>query len=322
MKATSVKVGIGLLLFVLPSAVMADYWPPPENLGPVVNSASNENGVFIYGGALYFTSDRPGGQGGHDVYKSTGTPGLWGAPQNVTTLNTAGEERAPSIACVNGHSVIVFGRKVVSGTDFDVWTSANSDICPDTPIAGWAAPSVMAPSSPAGDDEMPYMTPDGSTLYFGSNRPGGYGGYDIWVSQWSGTSWSAPENLGPVVNTSADERGPSISEDGTTMYLGSNRPGGYGGVDIYASTWVGGAWTTPVNLGADINTADDETCPQSDGGDLYFRSTRPGGYGQGDLYVSRRSIPTVSEWGLIVLTLLLLTAGTIVFARRRRVVTA
>jgi hypothetical protein len=109
--------------------------------------------------------------------------------------------------------------------------------------------------------------------------------------------WSAPVNLGPVINTAANEQHPAISRDGLSLYISSDRPGGFGGTDIWTSQRACAdaqdpacAWQTPVNLGPNINSAGNDLAPAftPDGHQLYFHSTGRGGCGLADLFVARR----------------------------------
>jgi len=106
------------------------------------------------------------------------------------------------------------------------------------------------------------------------------------------SDWSAPVNLGPVVNSAAADIEVAISKDGLSLYLASNRPGGFGSFDIWVSqrASVDDPWGPPHNLGPTINTAAREQAPSLtiDGHRLYFFSDRSGGFGNTDLYVSRR----------------------------------
>jgi hypothetical protein len=107
------------------------------------------------------------------------------------------------------------------------------------------------------------------------------------------SEWSAPVNLGPIINTTPYfEQGPAISKDGLSLYFHSNGPGGFGPPDIYVSQRpsVDAPWGPPQNLGPNINTSAGEASPMlsPDGHRLYFQSARPGGFGGTDLYVSRR----------------------------------
>ena len=114
--------------------------------------------------------------------------------------------------------------------------------------------------------------------------------------------WSIPVNLDSTINTALNEQGPTLSGDGLSLYFGSDRPGGLGGFDIWVSqrACTDCSWETPVNLGAVVNTAAAETGPglSVDGHLLFFRSTREGGQGLGDVYVSRRANPNDDfGWG-------------------------
>ena len=113
--------------------------------------------------------------------------------------------------------------------------------------------------------------------------------------------WSRPVSLGPTVNTTAHDQTPSISRDGLSMYFASNRPGGVGvGFDLWVAQRlaIDLPWETPVNLGPTVNTPANENGPSlsADGRYLFFVSTRPGGPGLADLYMSRR---TLSDSGYV-----------------------
>ena len=117
--------------------------------------------------------------------------------------------------------------------------------------------------------------------------------------------WSEPENLGSTINTTFNEQGPTLSNDELSLYFGSDRPGGIGGFDIWVSqrSCKECAWETPVNVGPAVNTTSDETGPglSIDGHLLFFRSTRPGGAGLGDVFLSKRANPKDDfGWGVPV----------------------
>jgi hypothetical protein len=105
-------------------------------------------------------------------------------------------------------------------------------------------------------DDAPKLTLDGRYMYFESNRPGGYGYLDIYVAENINGVWQTPVNLGPAINSSADDGDPNISPDGKTLIFDSSRGGYYGGGgDIFQSTKVNGVWQPAVNLGPTINNA-------------------------------------------------------------------
>jgi len=143
-------------------------------------------------------------------------------------------------------------------------------------------------------DGGPRIAAAGLTLYFQSHRPGGYGSQDVWVTTrpTEGDSWGEPVNLGPTVNSEHNEGGPEISSDGLTLYFHSDRPGGYGGHDLWVTTRAteGDSWGEPANLGPTVNGLTRDATPSisADGLALYFDSDRPGGYGMDDLWVAMR----------------------------------
>jgi outer membrane protein OmpA-like peptidoglycan-associated protein/Tol biopolymer transport system component len=122
----------------------------------------------------------------------------------------------------------------------------------------------------------PTLSLDGQSLYFASDRPGGYGQVDIYVCKREGDSWSLPQNLGSTINTEGNEMFPFISKD-NKLYFASNGLSGMGGLDIFVSTYQNGAWSTPKNLGAPINgSRDDFALTTETGGEGYFCSNRKG----------------------------------------------
>lgn len=140
-------------------------------------------------------------------------------------------------------------------------------------------PVVNSPSRETGVA----VTADGRTLYFVSDRPRGVGGRDIWVTTLTDDRWTPPVNLGRTVNSVADDGGLTISADGKRLIFASNRPGGFGGEDLYMTTLVDGKWAASVNLGLGVNTRYNEAMAYmtKDDRELYFHSDRPGG-GPGD----------------------------------------
>src|ERR1043165_2194092 len=137
----------------------------------------------------------------------------------------------------------------------------------------------------------PTLTKDGKTLYFASDKPGGYGGVDIYMTTREiGGQWGTPINLGPKVNTSGDEMFPFIAEDGT-LYFASNGHTGLGGVDIFSATLIQTGKkitnrTGPQTLGYPVNTNMDDFnyVITKDNKSGYFTSNREGGQGDDDIY--------------------------------------
>ncbi len=142
---------------------------------------------------------------------------------------------------------------------------------------------------PFNDNESSAMHPsisiEGDALYFASDRPGGFGGMDIYVAFRRGGVWSEPENLGAAVNTESDEVFPFIHADGT-LYFSSSGHSGFGGLDLFSSRNNGGVWNSPVNLATPFNSENDDFgfIIDRDKKNGYLSSNRNGGRGGDDIY--------------------------------------
>jgi len=171
----------------------------------------------------------------------------------------------------------------------DLWVTTRETIDDD-----WREPVNLGPAvnSSAGD-VGPRISGDGLSLFFASDRPGGYGDRDLWVTTRAtlADNWDPAVNLGPNVNTSAAEIGLDISADGLMLCFSSNRPDGYGNADLWITTrsTVCDPWGPATNLGQRANTTYGESGPSisADGLSLYFcdyTAPRPGGFGGIDLW--------------------------------------
>jgi len=119
------------------------------------------------------------------------------------------------------------------------------------------------------------ISSDGNYIFFTScSRNGGKGQCDIWLTSKKNNRWDEPKNLQSPINTKYWESQPSISSDGRMLYFSSDRPGGYGGTDIWVSEFSNSGWSAPKNLGPTVNTSKDEQFPfiHSDNRTLYFSS--------------------------------------------------
>ncbi|MFK7972036.1 MAG: OmpA family protein [Bacteroidia bacterium] len=155
-------------------------------------------------------------------------------------------------------------------------------------------------------DAHPYVSKDGRTIFFSSDRPGGQGGMDIWFARRVGSGWSEPINAGPIVNTPFDEVTPFLSDNGGTLFFSSNGHVSFGGQDLFKAEGQIGNWTDPVNLGKPLNSTYDEYSPMaiSEDSTVLFASNRPGGTGDIDIYWAREifypvEIPAISLHGII-----------------------
>ncbi len=186
---------------------------------------------------------------------------------------------------------------------FDRQGRTGSDICVSTRVDGaWTEPEIVEAVSTGEYVEVePLLSPDGMQLYIMSNRPGGLGSTDIWVSQRIDGDWSEPTNLGAPINSPySDHCLYFAGANWDVAYWTSTRPGGYGGNDIWMSERIDGVWQEAVNLGANVNSSVSEhhSLPSQDGGSLYVTSVRPDGLGGEDIFVTTRDDSGV--WGPLV----------------------
>jgi outer membrane protein OmpA-like peptidoglycan-associated protein len=132
------------------------------------------------------------------------------------------------------------------------------------------------------------LSADGNTIYFSSDRPGGYGGRDLYKSQWDPIKkeWGIALNLGAVINTPFDEEGIFIHPGGLTLYFSSKGHNSMGGYDVFYSTLGNNAWKKPVNIGFPVNTPDDDVyfVVSANGNNAYYASIADNGFGEKDLY--------------------------------------
>ena len=181
------------------------------------------------------------------------------------------------------------------GTESDRSITANLVVNPTAHFSTWSEPvNLGSMINTTFNEQGPTLSNDELSLYFGSDRPGGIGGFDIWVSQRAckACPGEAPLNLGPAVNTASDETGPGLSVDGHLLFFRSTRPGGAGLGDVFLSKRANPkddfGWGAPVALGPGVNTAAAEAGAEflqsaEDGAaNLYFNRAPPGG--TADLY--------------------------------------
>lgn len=212
-------------------------------------------------------------------------------PQNMgDSVNSHFSEYFPTLT-IDGRSLI-FTRRV-DGVNEDFYSSSLTD------DNRWTkSRSLLGNINTNRNEGAQNISQDGEWLIFtGCNFPEGYGSCDLYISYLTPGGWSAPENLGPVINTDAWESAPSLSPDKRDLYFSSNRPGGLGGSDIYiARRQPDGTWSEPRNAGPEINTAGDESAPfiHADNQTLYFNSNGHMGYGDNDLFLVRKKSP--EEW--------------------------
>ena len=152
--------------------------------------------------------------------------------------------------------------------------------------SAWTKPEAINLGVPGCNDAHPAISKNGMTLFFASDRPGGYGGMDIYAARFSGGKWSIPINLGSEVNTPGNEVFPFVFDDGT-LYFASDGRIGLGGLDLFFCDAVADfSWKEAVNLGLPFNSPKDDFgyVLNRFGTGGYFTSAREGGLGQDDIY--------------------------------------
>ena len=152
----------------------------------------------------------------------------------------------------------------------------------------WSRPTEMFTSNKDFSFCHPTLNSTGDKLYFSSNIPGGYGGYDLYYIEMISGIWSNPINLGAVVNTGDNELFPGLLSD-ELLAFSSNRPNGMGGLDIYIAELKDGKGYASQMIGAPVNSPEDDMSIviSNDPSIAYFSSARPGGAGQDDIYALR-----------------------------------
>jgi Tol biopolymer transport system component len=221
-------------------------WGALVSLGPVVNSSESEFSptVSIDGHYLYFASRRVEGFGGLDCWRSFRENPAddfgWQSPENLgASVNSSFDEADCLIRRSEEGSVKLWFTSLNRPEGQGDWDIYTSDLGADG-IFGPASP-VVEVNTPFRDTRMT-LTGDGLEIIFSSNRPGGLGDIDLWVAERPSPNhpFCAPVNLGPTINSSADERSPSIPTTGRELYLTSNRAGGFGSDDVYLAIRDGG----------------------------------------------------------------------------------
>lgn len=260
-----------------------DYKFEPRNMGDAINSAVSEYYPTITIDGKEFVYTRRVNNINEDFHGSQFVNGEWNRSQGLAgDINTAQNEGAQNIS-QDGQWLIFTGCNFPEG-----YGSCDLYISYLTP-QGWSTPENMGDliNTPAWES-APSLSPDKRQLYFASRRPEGYGGSDIYVSHLQPNGkWSAPENLGPQVNTSGDESCPFIHADNQSLYFTSNGLTGYGGDDLFVvRKGPKGQWSNPRNLGYPINTIENEGSMviTADGVTAYYASDRSDSRGGLDIY--------------------------------------
>lgn len=203
-----------------------------------------------------------------NIYFTTRQKKGWDVPEEISkSINTTNNEGTCAISA-DGRTLVFTACNRPDGygsCDLYITHKQGSD---------WGTPVNMGePVNTRDWDSQPSLSADGHTLYFASDRKGGHGKKDIWVSSLDKKGkWSEPKNLGGTVNTADDENAPFIHANGQTLFYASNGLPGMGGMDIFISQRIDTVWSEPKNLGYPINTVSEQVglSISSDGGMAYY----------------------------------------------------
>ena len=280
----------------LPAAPAAATAAPPKamvqavNLGPVINTKLRdvEPSFTADGKTMYFNCQMRPGPAGNDICVSrligTLENGRWTTSEIVApgVISRTDTHEVEPLISADGKTLYFQSRNRPGGLgEADIWYSENVD-------GVWRSPKNLGPPfNTAFSDHCLFFSADGNEAFWTSNRPGGYGGNDIWTSRKVNGVWQAAVNLGRNVNSPHSDHHSILSPDGKSLYVTSGRPGGLGGEDIYVTTRDHtGAWGPLVNLGSLVNSDKDDRCPTltPDSRVFLFDSERPGGYGGKDIW--------------------------------------
>lgn len=248
-----------------------------ENLGQRINSSfpdirpvvTPDEKILLFTSELRF----------YDAVFYTKKEDKWSMPLNLTPqLQTDGDFYTSSISA-DGQILMLLRKDPFSG---DIYQSKLID-------GQWSIPEILGKNINTRNWEThAVLSKDKKRLYFTSVRKDGFGGLDIYYSDYNETedTWGPAINLGPAINTPFDEETPFISEDGTTLYFSSKGHYNMGGYDIFYSKQINeNEWSTPINIGYPINTTDDDIffVPVKNGQYAYTSKFTREGYGQEDI---------------------------------------
>lgn len=265
-----------------------------DNLGPNVNSSASEYSAWISAdeSVLLFTSVREGSTGDkldeffqmyfEDIWEcEMQENGEWGPAVNLRNVNTDNNDATSGLS-PDGRTLFVYYGKKGGG---DIYVAKFKD-------GEWGKPQALGKNINDKDahEASACLSYDEKKLYFVSDREGGYGGHDIYVSGWDAEKeeWGPAANLGPTINSKYDEEGVFMHPDGKTIYFSSDGPGTMGGFDIFVSRMdENGNWGAPENVGYPVNTPDNDQffVVSASGRHGYYSSFKMGeGEGDRDLY--------------------------------------
>jgi hypothetical protein len=277
-----------------------------ENAGRPINTPGEEYApVMIKGDSLmFFTYKGPSSKGGknytygrndsagvyyEDVFVTSKTSTGWFYPGSASENINTNRHDATTTISPDGNQLFVYRCSPDNMGDIYVSNKAGNDWTVPTKIPG----EINKPDSWEGSVAI---TPDGRTLYFASDRVGGFGGKDIYrATLLADSTWGNIQNLGANINTGQDDDGPYLTENAYKMYFASRGHNSMGGYDIFWSELGpdGSSWQLAQNMGVPVNSTADDIYyqPLKDGSQAVFSSNRAGGSGLMDIYFASPGVP-------------------------------
>ena len=255
-----------------------------ENLGPAVNTRFTEHSPILSadGNTLIFTSNRADDPNGpesfEDVYVTNKSGDHWSAPKKISkNINTKFNDAAASLS-PDGKTLFLYSELGAG----DIYASSFDG-------HDWTEPTPLNKNINTSQfwETCASVSADGKKLYFASNRDGGFGELDIYVSELDNHGqWGKAVNLGNKINTPGNEDSPFIHYDGVTLYFSSDGHPGLGNNDIFFSELKNGKWTKPENIGYPINLweYDGFFTMSRDKKIGYYSTVKEGGLGGIDIY--------------------------------------
>lgn len=279
-----------------------------SNIGKPINSNASEYCPLITSNesVMIFTYRGPDSKGGKQVLKGKQPDGTekielfyediliskktndstWGEPQGIESINTILHDAA---VCLNFDGTQLFVYKNIGAGNGDLYLSTLINNTYSKPVL------QIGLNSPQWEGSACFV-PHRDQIIFASERKGGYGGKDLYIAdRLKNNVWGNIKNLGPLINTQYDEDAPFVTTDGKILFFSSNNNNSLGGYDIFRSDLKSEIWQTPYNLGAPINTKNDDKffIVRADGKVGYYSSYKQGGKGEQDIYKIEPGIPGI-----------------------------
>ncbi len=234
-----------------------------------------------------------------DIFITSKEDGAWEYAQNIgEVINTQYHDSNLALSA-DGNTLFLYKDE----NNGDIYVSTRNE------DGSWNYPEPLSANinSEGFKESSISITPDGNTLFFASDRPGGFGGIDIYYSEKDARGeWGRSKNLGAIINTEYDDDGPFIDYDGKTLYFSSQGRKGMGGHDIFRAEYdsANAEWGEPENLGFPINTPDDDVyfVSTKDGQRGYYASVREDGLGFTDIYMVTVPADDVPQDNVVAMT--------------------